>query len=347
MSVHVEREHTVYRGNEYILYSSYIYSDGLSYVNICDGTPLGKCIGCLYDGIGNEYGTYAVNFKYIFSLNERDTTYTTCELFDNHKAIVLVENISKKDVCIKIEPNNKQKIDSHCIFNMHDIMIKLLFNSLPTLSIKDYINIIKMIVTFGRVNSLCYEASKEIKAKVISCLESLVPSYGIETFRITPEVGKLYTFMFAERVMYKYKQRKDNRYFGIKNTMRYVGMFISHEQIGYRDNAEHTYTFQKGEETIKIRLDYNGRSCFNHVEECNIYEDPCEIICTSNNKKQSEEFFEREHLKHQCNIRIYRYLNMMIDKNVNKQELDEAKNEAIESIKKLWYINQPNQIKNY
>jgi hypothetical protein len=370
---HVERELTVYRGDEYIH----------------DGIPLGKCIGCLYDGKGDEYGTYAENVKYIFSLNGIDTTYTTDELFNNHKAIVLVENTSKKDVCIKIKHNNKQKKDSHHIFNMHDIMIKLLFDSLPTLSIKDYINIIKMIVTFGRVNRLWYEASNVIKTKVASCLESLVPSYGIETFCLIPEVGKRYTSMIVKRLVRQHKQGPSRHCFGIKETVRYVGKCISREQTGCRDSAEYTYTFQKGEETIKIRLKFHGiketmhyvgkctsreqtgcrdsteytfrkreesikirlefygRTCFNPVEEWNINEDPCEIICIRNNETQSEEFYEREHLKHQYKILINKYLNIMIDKNVNKHEVDEAKNKVMKFVKKLWNINQPNQIKNY
>lgn len=37
----------------------------------------------------------------------------------------------------------------------------------------------------------------------------------------------------------------------------------------------------------------------------------------------------------------------MIDKNVDKQNVDNAENEAKECIKKLWYLNQPDQIKNY
>lgn len=381
---HVERELTVYRGDEYILYSSYIYSDGLSYVNIRDGTPLGKCIGCLYDGIGDE--TYEENFKYIFSLNGINTTYITYELFDNHKAIVLVKNTntSKKDVCITSNPNNKQKKDSHCIFNMRDIVIRLLFDSLPTHYIKNYINIIKMIVTFGRVNRLCYEASNVIKTKVVSCLESFVPSCGIEPFCFTPVVGKMYTAMCVKRLVRLHK-RGEYICFGIKDTERYVGKCIRREQTGC---AEDTYTFQKGGETIeirlkfrgtietmryigkctgcldsteytytvkktgkniKIRLEFYGRTCFTPVEEWNINEDPCGIICIRNNDTQSEEFYdyEKEHLKHQYKILINKYLNIMIDKTVNKHEVDEAKNKVTEFVKKLWDVNRPYTIINY
>ena len=368
-ALHVNCERTIYRGREYILYSSSIYSDGLIYVKIRDGTPLGKCIGCLYDGIGDEYGEYAWNFKYVFSLNGRETIYATCELFDNHKAIVLVENTSKKDVCIKTESNNEQKIQQHHIFSIYDIIIKLLVGSLPTLSIKDdyitsfptlsvedNIDIIKMIVTFGRVNRLCYKASLEIKAKVsreinakvsqeinakvMSSLKAFDPSrHGIEIFYNKLNVGELYVSVIADRVMYQYGQR---RYFGNKSTLRYVGKFIS-MQICRSNNArnnEYTYTFQKGDENIIIRLGDNDRSYFNHVGECNIDDDPCEIICIHNNKKQSDEFCEREHLKHQYKILINKYLNIMIDKNVNKHEVNEAKNKAIEFVKKLWNVNQ-------
>ena len=355
-ALHVIRVHSVYRGYEYIH----------------DGTPLGKCIGCLYDGIGDEYDLYALNFKYVFLLNGKKITYASYDLFDNYKDLVLVENTSKKNVCIKTESNNEQKMPPHYIFSIYDIIIKLLDGSLPTLSIKDdyitsfptlvvedNIDIIKMIVTFGRVNRLCYKASLEIKtkvsreikakvsqeinAKVMSSLKTLDPSrHGIEIFRSKLNVGKPYVFVIANRVMYQYGQ---HRYFGNTNTMRYVGKFIS-AQIYRSNNAcnnEYTYTFQKGDEIIIIKLGDNDRSYFNHVGECNIDDDPCEIICIHNNKKQSEEFCEREHLKHQYKILINKYLNINIDKNVNKQDVDEAKNKAIEFIKKLWNLNQPYQ----
>lgn len=283
----------IYRGDTYILYPYFKKTGNLILVNSNNGKLLGKCIGCLYEGTGSEYGL--LNVRYVFLLNGIKSNYAHDFLFDYKKALVLVENTSKKVIRIKTKSNNEQKIPPHCIFFDDNIIRMLLFNCLPKLCIENYIDIITMIVGFGRVNRLWYEASKEIKAKVISCLElkleSWLPSYGIETFRLTPEVGKLYIFMFAEyRVMNQYKQGKNNRYFGMKNTMRYVGMFISHEQTGYRDNAEHTYTFQKGDEIINIRLDYYGRSCFNLIEEYNIDEDPCEIICTSskkNNQKSS------------------------------------------------------------
>jgi len=333
----------VYKGETYILYPFFETVGILFFVNPDNGVLLGKCIECLYNGKGNEYGLYSHDITYVFLLNKEKSTYSHDFLFANHKALFLVEDTSEKVIHIKTEFNNEQKIPQHRIFSDGNIIRKLLCDCLPILNIEKYIDISTMIVCFGRVNRLCYEASKEIKANIISSLDA---PYGIETFRLTPEVGKLFTFMFAEKVMYQYKQGKADRYFGMKNTMRYVGMFISHKQIGYHDNAEYTYTFQKGDEIINIQLDYNGRSCFNHVEECNI-EDPCEIICKRNNKKQSEEFFEKEHLKHQYIARIRSYLNIMIDKNINKQKVDEAKNETIESVKKLWYINQPNKIKYY
>lgn len=348
----------VYKGEEYIH----------------DNKPLGKCIGCIYNGKGDECGTYEDNFKYIFSLNGINTTYTTYELF----GIVLVENTntSKKDVCIfKSNPNNEQKKDSHCIFNMLDIVIRLLFDSLPTHSIKNYINIIKMIVTFRRVNRLCYEASNVIKTKVVSCLESFVPSCGIEPFCFTPVVGNWYTTMIVKRDVHK--KGSYSHSFGIKGTERFVGKCISREQTGcaeytytfqkggetieirlnFRgtkervryvgkctcclDSTEYTYTFKNREQTIKITLEFYGRTCFTPVEEWNIKEDPCEIICIRDNDTLSEEFCEREHLKHQYKILINNYLNIMIDKTVKKHEVDEAKNKVTEFVKKLWNVNRP------
>ena len=253
---------SMYKGDTYILYPFFNKLGNLILVNSNNGELLGKCIGC--DGTGDKYGKYEWDCNYVFSLNGRKTTYSHDFLFANHKALVLAENTSKKVIRIKTESNNEQKILQDSIFFDGDIIRKLLFDCLPKLHIDNYIDIILMIVGFGRVNRLCYEASKEIKAKIISSLESLVPSYGIETFRLTPEVGKLY----------------------------------------------------------------------------NTDEDSCKIICNRNNKKQSEEFFEKEHLKHQYNVRIYTCLNMMIDKNANKQEVAEAEKEAIESVKKLWYLNQ-------
>ena len=335
---------TVCNGDTYILYPSFKTVGILFFVNPDNGVLLGKCIECLYDGKGNEYGLYSQDITYVFLLNEETSTYSHDFLFANHKALFLVEDTSEKVIHIKTEFNNEQKIPQHRIFSDGNIIRKLLCDCLPILNIEKYIDIITMIVCFGRVNRLCYEASKEIKANIISSLDA---PYGIETFRLTPEVGKLYTFMFAEKVMYQYKQKKAyHRYFGMENTMRYVGMLISHKQTGHRYNPEHTYTFQKGDEIINIRLELGSCKCFNHVEECNSDEDPCEIICKRDNKKRLEELFEKEHLKHHYKERIYKCLN--IGKNADKQTVDNAENEAKECIKKLWDLNQPDpKIENY
>jgi len=339
------RADRVYYGNTYKLYSSFDKQGNLILVDSDNGALLGKCIECLYNGKGNKYGARLDDITYVFSLDGETSTYSHDFLFNYKKALVLVEDTSEK--VIRIKSNDKQNIQQHHIFSDGNIISKLLFDCLSILHIDNYIDIITMIVKFGRVSRLCYEASKEIKAKIISSLDA---PYGIETFPITPEVDKLYTFIFAKKVMYQYEQRKANRYFGMKNTMQYVGMFKEHERIGCRDNAQHTYIFQKGDKIIKIQHnDYKGIMCFNHIEKYNTNEDPCEIICKRDNEKRSEEsekLFEKEHLKHHYNVRIYKCLNIMIGKNVDKQNVDDAENEAKECIEKLWYLNQQDKITN-
>ena len=281
------------------------------------------------------------NVIYHFNLNGKISILSHREIFTGSNAIVLDdENDINKQVVHKEKHKKKKSIHEHWIFTNDTILHMLLFECFPkSLIIEDYIDIISMIVLFGRVNSFWYKQSIEIKERIIPYLRTLVPSHGIETFRVSPDVDKHYIFMPVKIITYQYEEGvvKTNRLFCKKNTMRYVGKCINYESIGCCQNdAEEIFTFEKDGEIIIMRQYYNdNKICFNHVEECNIGKDPCEILCRYDNKKQSDEFFDMKQTEHECCTYVFEYMyNIYFDKNVDEQE--NVKKKASEYVKKLW-----------
>jgi len=333
-------------------------------------TPFGELISIYHDNYSSRYNDTDYendidmnelmhfiidNIIYHFNLNGKISILSHREIFMGSNVIVLDdENDINKQVVHKEKHKKEKSIHEHWIFTNDTILHMLLFECFPkSLIIEDYIDIISMIVLFGRVNSFWYKQSIEIKERIIPYLRTLVPSHGIETFRVSPEVGKHYIFMPAENIHYQYEEGvvKTNRFFCRENTMRYVGKCINHQSTCYYVNdTEEIYTFEKdGKINIikeyyennnkntcfnHVEEPYNIHMCFNHVEECNIDKDPCEILCRDDNKKQSEEFFVMKQIEHECCTYIFEYMyNIYFDKNVDEQE--NVKKKAIKNVKKL------------
>ena len=83
-------------------------------------------------------------------------------------------------------------------------------------------------------------------------------SKEVQVFRLTPQEGKHYqTTLWTRRV----GNWPDEKYYST-NELKYVGKFIRHESVGYRDNAQHWDIFDNdGKEEI-VNYTYEGTTSF-------------------------------------------------------------------------------------
>ena len=79
-----------------------------------------------------------------------------------------------------------------------------------------------------------------------------------QVFRLTPKENKYYaTATYKRRT-----GRWPNEEFYTTEKPTYVGRFIRHESIGYRDNAEHWDIFENNGIEVIVRYTYEGTTCF-------------------------------------------------------------------------------------
>jgi hypothetical protein len=80
----------------------------------------------------------------------------------------------------------------------------------------------------------------------------------MEVFRLTPEKDKYY-----ETALYTMKKGEwPHETYYTTQPLVYVGKFVKHISIGYRDNAEHWDVFDKDGEEVLVKYTYEGTTCF-------------------------------------------------------------------------------------
>jgi hypothetical protein len=80
----------------------------------------------------------------------------------------------------------------------------------------------------------------------------------MEVFRLTPEIDKYYETALYTSIFGKFP----NEIYYTTYPLVYVGKFIKHVSIGYRDNAEHWDVFDKDGEEVLVKYTYEGTTCF-------------------------------------------------------------------------------------
>ena len=87
-----------------------------------------------------------------------------------------------------------------------------------------------------------------------------------QLYRLTPTIGKHYVYAEADVNLYLHPQ-----IYTSSTKPVYVGKYLYYEEFGYGDNKVTIYHFnnQVLKTIIKIRLSYEGRSCFREVKSIN------------------------------------------------------------------------------
>ncbi len=81
-----------------------------------------------------------------------------------------------------------------------------------------------------------------------------------EVFRLTPEPGKAYYHAECTE-----KDWQNTKYF-TTNGLTFVGVFVRHESMGYRDNANHWDIFDNNGTQVIVNYSYDGNTCFVEAE---------------------------------------------------------------------------------
>jgi hypothetical protein len=103
----------------------------------------------------------------------------------------------------------------------------------------------------------------------------------VQTFRITPTVGKYYEYVLATRSVFPPKNCKTNKYdnhiYFTTNQFSYVGRFVSGHSQGYGDGGNYYEIYDDNGTERRIDYDYYGMTCLREV--------PCRVTtATSTNQ---------------------------------------------------------------
>jgi hypothetical protein len=86
-----------------------------------------------------------------------------------------------------------------------------------------------------------------------------------EVFRLTPEPGKAYCHAECTEKVYDVNDWQNTKYF-TTNPLTFVGVFVRHESMGYRDNATHWDIFDNNGTQVIVHYSYDGNTCFVEAE---------------------------------------------------------------------------------
>lgn len=99
----------------------------------------------------------------------------------------------------------------------------------------------------------------------------------IQVFRLTPKEGQTYYYAECTRKVYNKKDWRDTKYY-TTNNLAYVGVFVSHNSVGYRDNAHHWDIFDRNGTKVIVHHSYGGNTCYLDFDESNsLYLNPNDI----------------------------------------------------------------------
>jgi len=90
----------------------------------------------------------------------------------------------------------------------------------------------------------------------------------IQVFRLTPKEGQAYYYAECTRKVYNNKDWRDTKCY-TSNNLAYVGVFVSHHSVGYRDNAHHWDIFDKNGTKVIVHYSYGGNTCYLDFDESN------------------------------------------------------------------------------
>lgn len=91
----------------------------------------------------------------------------------------------------------------------------------------------------------------------------MTKSQEVEVFRLTPQEGKYYQTAEWTRCEGNWPNVK---YYST-NKLKYVGKFIRHESMGYRDNASHWDIFDNNGVEEIVNYTYEGTTSFVDITE--------------------------------------------------------------------------------
>ena len=90
----------------------------------------------------------------------------------------------------------------------------------------------------------------------------------IQVFRLTPKEGQTYYYAECTRKVHNKKDWCDTKYY-TTNNLAYVGVFVSHNSVGCRDNAHHWDIFDRNGTKVIVHYSYGGNTCYLDFDESN------------------------------------------------------------------------------